>query len=220
MRRKPKKDVLLLLNGEIGSVAELKRLARRCGTVLCADGGVRHAAEMGVAPRAVIGDMDSLPKRLPRWTTTIYVCDFDPDASDFEKSLRFIARQRFRRAAKRILGPASDPIIWIAGSLGGRLDHERVNWALLERYSASLRLHLAEGGAWIAGKGRHRIESPKGRTVTLLPVTPAARLTTHGLLYPLRKEVLERSSRGLSNRTVSSKAWIDVHEGRVWILKS
>lgn len=221
--KRTSKDILLLLNGEIRFAAQVRRLARRAGAVLCADGGARHAAKLGLVPRAVIGDMDSLPKRLPHWKKTLFVCDFDPNASDFEKALRFIARKRLRRAAKRILGTSSKAgsAVWIAGALGGRLDHETVNWALMERYSAFLRLGLAEGdGAWIAGKGRHSIECAKGRMVTLLSVTPSARVTTHGLLYPLRKEMLGRSSRGLSNRAASAKPWIEVHSGRVWVLLS
>jgi thiamine pyrophosphokinase len=89
----------------------------------------------------------------------------------------------------------------------------------MERYSEFLRLGLAEGGgAWIAGKGRHRIQCVKGETLTLLSVTPSARVTTHGFLYPLRKEILERSSRGLSNRIVTANPQIEVHSGRVWVL--
>ena len=223
MRLKPQEDILLLLNGELGSPSQVRRLAKKADAVLCADGGARHAARLGLTPRAVIGDMDSLPARLPRWKTTVYVCDFDPDASDFEKSLRFIAHRRFPRAAKKTLGPApaGGPTVWIAGALGVRPDQQLVNWAIFERYSVFLDLRLADGClAWIAGKGRRRIESRKGQSVTLLSITPQARVTTHGLLYPLRGAILERGSRGLSNRSVSLKPWIEVHAGRVWVLLS
>jgi len=221
MKVKPQENILLLLNGELGSAAQARKLGRQASLVLCADGGARHAAKLGLVPRAVIGDMDSLPDSLPRWKSTIYVCDFDSDVSDFEKSLRFIARRKFIRAAKRTLGivPAGGPRVWVAGALGGRPDHELVNWALLERYSEFLRLGLADGCmAWIAGKGRHSIECRKGQTVTLLSVTPSARVTTHGLFYPLHKGILERSSRGLSNRATTARPWIEVHVGRVWVL--
>src|SRR5208282_5741093 len=104
MKVKPQENILLLLNGELGSAAQARKLGRQASLVLCADGGARHAAKLGLVPRAVIGDMDSLPDSLPRWKSTIYVCDFDSDVSDFEKSLRFIARRKFIRAAKRTLG--------------------------------------------------------------------------------------------------------------------
>ena len=220
MRFKPKEDILLLLNGELESSTRVRKIGRRAGIVLCADGGARYAARLGLIPRVVIGDMDSLPDRLPRWNSTFYVCDFDPDTSDFEKALRFIARRKFVRAAKRTLGPAKTggPMVWVAGALGGQRDHEFINWALLERYSDSLRLGFADYPAWIAGPGRHRIKCRKGQGLTLLSVTPSSRVTTHGLLYPLRKGVLERGSRGLSNRAIASNPWIEVHSGRVWML--
>lgn len=189
--------------------------------MICADGGARHAAALGLIPQAVIGDMDSLPPRLPRWKTTYFICDFDPDVSDFEKALRFIDRTRFKRAAKRMLGPSSHdgPLVWIAGLSGGRPDQELVNWAIFERYSKHLRLRAAEGGiAWIAGKGRHRIPCRKGQPITLLSVTPEAKISTHGLEYPLRRGVLERGSRGLSNRAVAPSPSIEIHSGRVWVI--
>jgi thiamine pyrophosphokinase len=212
-------DVLLLLNGEIKSGPSVKRLARKAGAVLCADGGARYAAKLGIIPRAVIGDMDSLPKHLPQWKSTIYICDFDPNVSDFEKALRFITRQKFQRAAKRILGSSDgQPTVWVAGALGGRLDHELVNWALLERYSEDLEIRLADGNALILGKGRHQIDCQKGATVTLLSVTQTTRVSTRGLEYPLRKGLLERSSRGLSNRATCIHPSIEIHSGRVWLV--
>jgi len=214
-------EILLLLNGELRSPAQVRAAARRGAAVVCADGGARHAASLGLAPDVIIGDMDSLPRRLPRWKRTLFICDFDPDVSDFEKAIRFIGRRRFTRAARRVLGPgsAAGPAVWVAGLSGGRADQELVNWAIFERYARQLRLVAAEGGsAEIAGPGRHPIRCRKGQAVTLLSVTPKAKVSTHGLHYALRRGVLERGSRGLSNRAISSAPSVTVHSGRIWII--
>lgn len=215
-------DVLLLLNGELGSLATVRAVARRGAVVLCADGGARHAARLGLSPMAVIGDMDSLPPKLPRWKSTLFICDFDPDVSDFEKALRFIGRRRFTRAAKRLMGPPSQkaPIVHVAGLAGGRLDHQLFNWALFERYAEDLKLRAIDGDggvAFVAGKGRHLIPCRKGATVSLLPLVGGATMTTRGLQYPLRRQRLGRDSLGLSNRALCANPSVEVHSGRVWI---
>jgi len=206
LRRMKWGKALILLNGDLGNPGAVRRLVRSGATLICADGGARHAAKLGLEPRLVIGDADSIPhKLLARWKRAVYLFDDDQDASDFEKALRFAARRGIRT-------------LWVAGALGGRLDHELVNLALMERYSETLNLSLADRGASILGPGRYRIPCRKGRALTLLPATPQALVTVSGVKYPLRREVLTRSSRGLSNAATSSSIRLQIHSGRLWII--
>ncbi|MBI4347225.1 MAG: hypothetical protein HY553_10245, partial [Elusimicrobia bacterium] len=116
--------VLILLNGELGKAGPVRRAARECGLIICADGGARHASKLGLKPRLVIGDMDSLPSKLPRWKDTVFLCDFDPDCSDFEKALRFAADRGFKEA-------------WVAGAFGDA-DYALVNFAVAEHWERDL----------------------------------------------------------------------------------
>lgn len=215
------KDALILLNGDIPFPGMVRRLARAGAAVLCADGGARHAAALSLHPRVIIGDMDSLPGRLPPWKDVLYLCDFDPNTSDFEKALRFAERRAFRRAGRglrgrsgRDRGPA--PRVWVAGALGRRIDHTAVNLALMERYSAGLSIALADAPARILGPGIHRIPARKGQTLSVLPATSSARVSLSGVRHPLSRALLNRSSRGLSNRALSSTVRVRVHAGRLW----
>ncbi|MDD5628740.1 MAG: hypothetical protein PHU21_06725, partial [Elusimicrobia bacterium] len=90
---RPGRTAFLFLNGELPEPDLARRLARRADLVVCADGGARHAVRLGLRPDVVVGDMDSLPRPLPRaWRGVSFLCDFDEDSSDFEKALRFAAR--------------------------------------------------------------------------------------------------------------------------------
>jgi len=200
------KPALLLLNGELGSPAKVRKLAKRANTLVAADGGARHAKRLKLEPDLVIGDMDSLPKPLPKWKSTDFCCDFDEDRSDFEKALEYLE------------GMDAGPV-WIAGAMGGRLDHTLVNLSIIERWSKRLPLELVDGGsARIAGPGRHVFATAKGATVTLLPAGQSCRLTTKGLKYPLKDETLRRGSRGLSNRTCAKEFALRIRSGRLWVL--
>jgi thiamine pyrophosphokinase len=205
--REPARGALVLLNGELSDPGLVLKLARAAGCVVCADGGARHAARLGLVPAAVVGDMDSLPKRRPRWEGTTYLCDFDEDSSDFEKTLRFV----------RSIGASP---VWVAGAFGGRLDHTLANLSLAEKYSRDLSLCLVhEGLAWLAGPGRYAFACPAGRLVSLIPAGGPCTVSTRGLRYGLRRGVLRPGSRGLSNVALSARPVVEVHRGRVWIVQ-
>lgn len=214
IRKKQPNTLLILLNGELRAPEQVRRIAQSGAIVLCTDGGARHAAALKIQPRVIIGDMDSLPKKLPHWKTAVYLCDFDENISDFEKALRFAARRGFRRIKTGKL-----QTVYVAGAVGGRLDHSMVNIALFEKYSKTLPLTLLDDStAQILEPGNHFISCRKGQHLTLLPVTEKARVTASGLYYPLQHAVLERSSRGLSNRATSGKVRIQIHRGRCWVI--
>lgn len=200
----PERRFLLLLNGPVADLSLVKRLARRAQAVMCADGGAKTAARLKVKPRFVVGDMDSLPSPLPYWKGTVYWCDFDEDRSDFEKALEFCSDIGWRR-------------LWVAGALGGRLDHALVNLALIERYSAAVDIELVDSGtARLLGKGKHRFPLPSGSLFSLLALGEAS-VTLTGARYPLEKTILKPGSRGLSNRAEGPVA-VTVHSGRVWFI--
>lgn len=201
-------SALLLLNGEIADPALIRRLARRCALVICADGGARHARLLRLVPDAVVGDMDSLPRPLPRaWARTLYCCDFNEDASDFEKSVIFARRTGCRR-------------LYAAGLLGGRLDHVMVNLALVRRFAEAMDLVAVDRGlAFLRGSGRHRFPWKRGQIFSLLAATPRALLSVAGGRYALRRAVLRPGSRGLSNVALGPVD-VTVHSGRVWIMGS
>lgn len=196
--------VLLLLNGELREPRLVRALARRADALVCADGGARHAKALGLTPDVVVGDMDSLPRPAPRaWARTAYLCDFDEDRSDLDKALDFVAQ-------------AGAGKVWLAGALGGGLDHELVNLAALESRRAGPELVVVGGGAArLLGPGRYPLGLRRGARFSLL-AAPRATVTLAGARYALRRQALSRGSRGLGNRA-EARPVLTVHAGRVWL---
>lgn len=199
------KFALILLNGDIRNPGPVRAAARRAGAVICADGGARHAVALRLQPDYIVGDMDSLPKSLPKsWKKTLYWCDFDPERSDLDKALDFA----------RSLGARK---VQLAGVLGGGLDHELVNFAALEESGTGLELTVIDGGAArLLGPGRHALPFKKGARFSLL-AAPRARLRLSGARFGLKNELLRRGSRGLGNRA-EGKVSLIVRQGRVWVI--
>ncbi len=200
------KPLLILLNGEMPFPARVRALARGARRVFCADGGARHAARLGIEPRVVIGDMDSLPKPLPRWKSTVFLCDFSEERSDFEKALELAASSGVRE-------------VWVAGAVGGRLDHLLVNLSLAERFASRLRVvFMDQGSAFLARPGRHALSCRAGETVSIVPATSTVSVLSRGLEFPLKGEPLRKGSRGLSNRARAPRPVLSVLRGKAWIL--
>jgi len=194
---------LIILGGEIPEPARVRAAAASCREVICADGAVGRAAELGLVPHFVVGDMDSLPASIPVRRGMIFWCDFDPNRSDFQKCLDFAAARGYARA-------------YVAGALGGRLDHAAVNLALAEKAPPALDVVLLDRGAGrVLGPGRHRLSLRPGATFSLLALSDV-RVDISGCAYPLRGALLKRGSRGLSNRARGKTVALKVRGGRLW----
>ena len=195
---------LIFLNGELGDAALARRASRGVRAVLCSDGGLRHARTLGLTADVVIGDMDSLPRPLPKKAARAYSCDFDEATSDFEKALRFALDAGFRTA-------------FVAAALGGRVDHALVNLALIEKYAGALELVVLDrGAARLLGPGKYARFARAGETFSVL-AAPKARVTLAGVKYRLKSFSLSAGSRGLSNVAAARPA-LTVHSGRVWLI--
>lgn len=175
--------------------------------VIAADSGLDHAADLGLSPTRVVGDMDSVSDdRLSGLAddVTVEVHPVDKDASDLELAVR----------AALDLDP--DEIV-VVGGHGGRLDHLLANVALLagdELAGVAVR--------WLAGRDlvipvrdAVTVEGRARALVSLVPVGgPALGVTTEGLRWELDGEDLDpTSSRTISNQFLGTEASISVTGG-------
>ena len=99
--------VIIVANGECRNPSFYRSLARPEDYVICADGGTCHALAIGLQPRLVIGDFDSLDGAMRRQLAGrqvefhCYPCE--KDQSDLELALS--GRWRCGRARSWFLCP-------------------------------------------------------------------------------------------------------------------
>ncbi|HNE69610.1 MAG TPA: hypothetical protein PLE39_14590, partial [Anaerolineales bacterium] len=55
------KRIIIFANGELPNKEKARALLREDDFIIAADGGTRHAIELGRTPNIIIGDLDSLP---------------------------------------------------------------------------------------------------------------------------------------------------------------
>jgi thiamine pyrophosphokinase len=196
------------------------------GLVVAADGGARLAERLRLRIDRWLGDGDSLDKGAIRALrargVAVEVVPTAKDESDLELALD-----------SAIEAGAAD--ITILGALGGRLDHELANVALLAHPRlAGRRARLLAGDARVTllvarGSAARRAATAsgtfagrRGDLVTLQPVSDAVRgITTTGLRYPLADGTLRLGpARGLSNVRTAAVATVGIRTGRLLVVET
>jgi len=199
---------LLLANGSLGD-PEAARAAIRPGDLLiAADGGAHHALALGLTPRFVVGDLDSLSPAerltLEQAGTRFEIHPAHKDETDLELAIRVA----WREGATEIV---------ILTALGGRWDQSLANVLLLTHPDfVALDVRLVDGPdtLWVV-RDRAVVRGSRGDTLSLLPLAgDAAGVTLTGLEYPLDNGTLRFGwTQGVSNVLVADEATITVRRG-------
>ena len=183
---------VVLLGGALAVTPRLR--ADMIGArVLAADGGMRHAAGLGVAPELWVGDFDSTPPELLAAWPQIERQPYPAAKNETDGALAVSVAAE--RGAKRIV---------LAGALGGeRSDHAMMHLlhaVSLEEEGFSVKLTSGEEEAWPLLPGTREIDLPKDSLFSILGLSPLAGLFIGNVRYPLADFALPfGSSRTISN---------------------
>lgn len=197
-----------------GGQAVSPAMAARIGDVdyvIAADSGLDTAEHLGLTADLVVGDLDSVdPALLDRPGLEV---DRHPAAKDQTDIALALDRARDLGARAAVV---------VSGG-GGRLDHALANLLVLASPQyAQVRVRALIGDADVAVvRHHHTMAAPAGTVVSLFAVDgPAHGVTTEGLRYPLRDEVLDPlSSRGVSNEFVGGPAAVRVGRGVLLVIR-
>ena len=211
---------IIFANGILPDLAAARRLIRPDDLILAADGGTRHALDLGLTPSIVIGDLDSLTFNLQPLTdlgTKFIQRPRDKDETDLELALDYAIQNGCRE-------------IVIVAALGGRLDQTLGNLALLtdprhkpalSEVEGSLDTRLDDGvEQTFFCRARSEVEGRRGDLVSLIPWGGEVRgVRTQGLRWPLSDEtLLPHKTRGISNELLGETASVEIESGLLLIV--
>lgn len=197
--------VALLAAGQLHDAIGAQPWIRDAERVLALDGGLVHAAALGVRPELLIGDLDSLPAAARAdYDGPIEQHPVMKDETDSELGVQ----RAIALGAKRIT---------LVGGIGSRFDHSLANIAMMMRLTQrDIECRITDGlttlfpiaDAWSG-------QAPSGTLLSLLAWEKAAHdLCLRGLLYSVEHIDLEPgSTRGISNAFTGQQATITVGHG-------
>ena len=179
---------------------------------VAADVGWRNAERLGITPRILVGDFDSLGEPDVGEETEVLQVPAEKNETDTQLAVDLA----ISRGAEHIT---------IIGGLDGRLDHTLSNLAILEDLDR-------RGIHAVITDGRNRVRFLRNNS-TLIPRSGFRYLaliaadetvkgvSIEGVKYPLKRARLHRAHQyAVSNEIEKNCALIEVRKGGVWILES
>lgn len=207
---------VILTGGTIENLAWLSEIIQEGDDLICADGGARYAAALGLVPRVVIGDFDSLEENilrsLSRQGATIKKYPAAKDDTDTALALE--------EALSR--NPAE---ILILGGLGSRFDHSLGNVHLLrvawERGIPARIITEYNEISLVAPNQPATVKGQPGQLFSLLPLTTEVTgVDVAGARWPLKNATFAIGRPyGISNELVEEEARIRVSSGLLLLVK-
>jgi thiamine pyrophosphokinase len=207
---------LIFVNGTVPDLATLRRWVRPDDDILAADGGAHHAVAMGLRPRVIVGDLDSVEAAL--------VESLVAQGTELEKHPTAKNETDLELAIERALRDGATEIV-LLGALGGRLDQSLANVLLMAQRDWPAPIHLVDANeiaTVIHGGEQIVLEAAPGSTVSLLPLSAEVTgITYTGMLYPLENAtLLLGSTRGVSNEVVSHPATVRIGAGIALVIQT
>jgi thiamine pyrophosphokinase len=213
------KRIIIFANGDLPDLEKARALLRDDDFIIAADGGTRHALALGLTPKTIIGDMDSLPANfdISKFDDDVILYPQDKNETDLELAIQHALTLR------------PEQIIIIA-ALGGRLDQTLANIALISDLRP-LTLRQAQGNAFdirlddgieevFFCHEQVQINGSSGDIVSLIPWQgEVTGIVTTNLKWRLQDETLyPQKTRGISNEMLNDKATVQIESGLLLVV--
>lgn len=199
---------IIIANGNYLDKEEFLKLYNNEDYIICADGGLNYAFDIGLKPNLLLGDLDSVDKECLSFYEHIEIMKYNPekDYTDTELAIKIAIKKGYTN------------IILICAT-GTRLDHTGANIYLIEKYyNNNINIKIIDNNNIICGiRGKKIIykSDVKFRNISLLPVTKEINIEyLRGLKYTLDNKVVSRGSTlCISNEIIEEKVEINITVG-------
>lgn len=206
--------IAILTNGLVLNNGFYKPRFNDYDLVICADGGLRHAYNIGILPQVAIGDFDSTPAEILSY--------FQEKGCKMVKHPSMKNETDTELALDYALSKKPNYIDILAG-LGTRLDHSLANVHLLKKIlkQGILGRIITENNEVMLIDSQIRIKGTIGDGVSLLPLTSSVTgVFTTGLAYPVEDGSFHIGKPyGVSNYMTQTMAQIKLSRGLLLVIK-
>lgn len=167
--------------------------------VIAADGGADTLRRLGITPKAIIGDMDSL-REIDQWRDgTRIIAISEQETTDFEKCVYSVSAR----------------LLVAFGFTGDRFDHTLAALHVMHKFAREVNIVLSAGGDICVGCcGDLSLKLRVGLRFSIYPLTEVRFADSSGLEYPLTDLTLAQGSRiGTSNCVSNEEVKLQLVDG-------
>jgi thiamine pyrophosphokinase len=146
--------------------------------VICCDGAADSLIDFGLEPYAIVGDCDSVNKKVAeRFKDRVFRIT-DQETNDLTKAVYWCSERGYNNVV-------------ILGATGKREDHTIGNISLLVEYAQIVTVKMVtDSGILFPVMNSCKIESVKGQQISVFSIDPCSEITSIGLKYKLEKKKL------------------------------
>jgi thiamine pyrophosphokinase len=208
---------IIFTNGNLSDFSLAKKIITKEDYLIAADGGVKQILKLGLIPKTIIGDFDSisitLRKKLQQFKIEWIKYPIKKDKTDFELAIDLALEKKYTQ-------------IIIFGILGDRIDHFVANVLLLAKIqieNQTLKIKIFEGNQEIFVLNKKIVVTGQvGDEISIIPISEKLKgVVTEGLEYQLNNETLFLgSTRGISNVLNKTLVKITAFDGIALIVYS
>lgn len=211
VKENKKKKCLILANGNKPSKYWINYFIRTgYSFVICADGGADSAKQLGIQPKIIIGDLDSISaKTLKHYENTAQIIKYKrQNDTDLEKSIKFAIKNGFEEVV-------------LCGATGNRLDHTFGNLGVVLKFNDKIKIFLHHHKSILyAIKGSNIIPTHEGETISFYGIDNKTKFISKGLKYPLRNVSLPFGiSESTSNVAKTKNITIKISGGTGFVIR-
>ena len=209
------KKYVIFLNGEYKYSQEfMDKLVSKNVVCFCADGGANFAFKYGKIPEVIVGDLDSIEKKVLEYykSKNILIKKFpkDKDFTDFELILKEINKiSENKNFVEKI---------FVVGGLGKRIDMTLSNLFIIEKYKNLV--FLQENEEIFYAEKSFVLKNKKEYEFSIIPISEKVeKLTLKGFKFETDKiDVKRESSRLVSNVICGDEASVEFENGKLIII--
>ena len=209
------KRFVIFLNGEYKYSQEfMDRLVSEETICFCADGGANFAFQYGKVPEMIIGDLDSIEKKVLEYykSKNILIKKFpkDKDFTDFELILKEINKiSENKNFVEKI---------FVVGGLGKRIDMTLSNLFIMGKYKNLV--FLQENEKIFYAEKSFILKNKKEYEFSIIPISEKVeKLTLKGFKFETDKiDVKRENSRLVSNVILENEASVEFENGKLIII--
>jgi thiamine pyrophosphokinase len=171
--------------------------------VICCDGAANSLIDFGLEPFAIVGDCDSVNKRIAEKFSDRLFRDSDQETNDLTKAVKWCSQRGYTD-------------IVILGATGKREDHTLGNISLLVEYCRYANVKMVtDAGIFFPIMESTVFETQKGQQISVFSIDPGNEITSSGLKFKLDKKKLTNWWMATLNEAEENKVTFEFSQGRV-----
>lgn len=205
------KKCIIIANGTSPGKKLISFLStRNYNDIICADGGANSARKLGVIPKYIIGDFDSITDSNLDYfkNKSVIVHNNDQNDTDVEKALKYAIKKGYKDCI-------------LLGVIGNRLDHSICNLSIVKKFSDKIRTRIIYKKSVLSVERREvEIKTSPDEIISIFAFDSKVKVTSIGLKYELRNISLpfgEKESE--SNEAVGNSVSVKIKNGSIFLIR-